>query len=253
MGTDRVTFVGHSTVLLEIGGTRILTDPLLRPRFLHARRLTPPPGPELLEGLDALLVSHLHMDHLDFPSIRRLDRATPVIAPRGSGRVLRRRRFRDVTELSPGESTSIDGVEVTAIYAEHDGRRWPVGPRVPALGYDIRGSSRVYFAGDTDLFDEMSELSGGVDVALLPIGGWGPNVGSGHLDGPQAADAAAMFAPRIVVPIHWGTYLRSDLVDRRTDLVSEPPRKLAERMHEVAPEVEVRILQPGESLELGGP
>lgn len=249
--SDQITFLGHSAVLLELGGLRLLTDPLLRRRFLHARRVVPEPRPDVLHELDALLVSHLHQDHLDFPSIRALPRATRIVAPVGGARVLRRRRFRAVTELRPGESTALGPFELRATDAVHDGRRLPVGPAIAALGFLIRGPApSVYFAGDTDLHPRMADLAGEVDVALLPVGGWGPRVGRGHLDPERAARAAAMIRPRIVVPIHWGTYQRVDLVGRRPDLLADPPRRLVAEARRVAPGVEVRVLRPGETLAL---
>ena len=135
-----------------------------------------------------------------------------MIVPVGGGRVIRRRGFANVIELASGDGTRVGGIEVTATEAIHDGRRHKVGPRVEAIGYLLGSSARtVYFAGDTDLFDGMSELAGRLDVALLPIGGWGPKVGAGHLDPRRAAVAAAMLRPRLAIPIHWGTLLRFDL------------------------------------------
>lgn len=229
----------------------LLTDPLLRRRFLHAPRAVPAPPAEVLDDVDGLLVSHLHMDHLDFPSIRRLDRETPVILPAGGERVVRRRGFRHITGLVPGGRAEVGSVDVVATPADHDGRRWPIGRSVEAIGFDLRApATRVYFAGDTDLFDGMARLGPGIDVALLPIGGWGPKVQRGHLDPERAARAAAMMRPRIVVPIHWGAYLRIGLSRRRPGLLTEPPRELVARMAELAPGVEVKVLQPGESLPL---
>jgi L-ascorbate metabolism protein UlaG (beta-lactamase superfamily) len=249
--TDRITFLGHSAVRLELGGTTLLTDPLLRRRFLHAPRVAPAPSPEILDGVDALLVSHLHMDHLDFPSIRRLDRGVEVVVPVGGERVLRRRGFRNLTEVAPGDTARVGAVEIIATEADHDGRRWPLGRAVEAVGFDLRApSARVYFAGDTDLFDGMAKLGPGIDVALLPIGGWGPRVGKGHLDPERAARAAAMMRPRVVVPIHWGAYLRVGLARRRPHLLTEPPRELIAQMAELAPDVGVRVLEPGSSMEL---
>lgn len=253
MGADSVTFVGHSTVLIELGGFRVLTDPLLRRRFLHARRVVPPPARGLLDDVDALLVSHLHMDHLHFPSIRGLDRKTPVVVSTGGGRVLRRRGFRDITEVDPDETISLGPIEVTVTDALHEGRRWPVGPHVEALGYLLHGPAHtVYFAGDTDLYDGMAALAGQVDVALLPISGWGPKVGEGHLNGHSAAEAAAIIKPRYVVPIHFGTYLRMDLIDRHPELLSEQPETLVADAARLAPDVDVRVLRPGETLDLPG-
>jgi L-ascorbate metabolism protein UlaG (beta-lactamase superfamily) len=249
---DRITFAGHSTVRMELGGTTLLTDPLLRRRFLHAYRHAAPPPPGVLDGLDAVLVSHLHMDHLDFPSIRGLDRETEMVVPHRGARVVRRRGFRRVTEMGPGDAVTIGAVEVVATIAVHDGRRYPFGPAVQALGFDLRApGSRVYFAGDTDVFDGMADLGPNVDVALLPVGGWGPRVGEGHLDAERAAEAAALIRPRIVVPIHWGTYLRAGLAGTRPGLLTEPPRELLAAVRRVAPDVKVKVLEPGASLELG--
>src|SRR4051812_11677419 len=89
----RITYVGHSTVLIEDGGTRVLTDPLLRGRVAHLRRIAAFGHHPGLEGADAVLVSHAHHDHLDFPSLRRLDPTVPIVVPAGWGRLLRRARF----------------------------------------------------------------------------------------------------------------------------------------------------------------
>lgn len=249
---DRVTFVGHSTVRLELGGTTLLTDPILRRRFLHVVRHAPPPPAGVERGIDAVLISHLHPDHLDFPSLKRVGRDVEVIVPAGGAWLLRRRGFGRVTELRPGESARVGAVEAVATPAVHDGRRYPVGPAVEALGFELRAPSRrVYFAGDTDLFDEMRELAG-IDLALLPIGGWGPKVGEGHLDPRSAAEAAAMIRPRVVVPIHWGTYLRAGLLSRQPELIADPPREFATAIAELAPAVEVQVLAPGEGIDLPG-
>ena len=248
---DTITFAGHSTVRLDLDGTTLLTDPLLRSRFLHVRRHAEPAAEELLHDVDAVLVSHLHPDHLDFPSIRALDRGVEMVVPAGGGRIPARRGFANVTELCPGEATRIGDVDVLATTAAHDGRRYPVGPPIEALGFDLRSpGSHVYFAGDTDLFDEMAQLGPGIDVALLPVAGWGPKLGRGHLNARSAAEAAAMIAPRIVVPIHWGTYLRAGLERRRGELLDDPPHRLIEHARELAPEVEVRVLEPGEEMTL---
>jgi L-ascorbate metabolism protein UlaG (beta-lactamase superfamily) len=95
----------------------------------------------------------------------------------------------------------------------------------------------------------MEELAG-VDVALLPIAGWGTRLGWGHLDPERAAEAAAIIRPRIVIPIHWGTFVSQKLVRSRPEVISEPPRQLAEQLAEKAPGIELHALEPGESLAL---
>src|SRR5262249_62274960 len=95
----------------------------------------------------------------------------------------------------------------------HAARRLPGAP-ADGLGFVLEG---VYFAGDTDLFDGMADIGAvGLDVALLPIWGWGPRLPRGHLDPERAAEATRLLAPRVVIPIHWGTYLRVGM--RRDDL-----------------------------------
>jgi L-ascorbate metabolism protein UlaG (beta-lactamase superfamily) len=250
-GEERLTWVGHATVLLEIGGARLLTDPVLRARLLHLRRHGRRPHPAVVERIDAALISHLHLDHLHLPSLRLLGRGVRVVVPRGAGRILARRGFADVVELGVGDTIDVAGATVTALRAVHDGRRLPFGAAVEPLGYRIDGATRVYFAGDTDLFDAMAQLAGHIDVAMLPIWGWGPSLGPGHMDPLEAARAVALVRPRVVIPIHWGTLFPIGLEQRHGHLLVEPPLRFARHVRELAPEVEVRVLAPGDALALG--
>jgi L-ascorbate metabolism protein UlaG (beta-lactamase superfamily) len=243
-----VTYVGHATLLVELGDTRVLTDPVLRRGIGHIRRRARLPELESLLPLDAIAVSHAHHDHLDVPTLRRLTRhCRLVIGPRGSASTLRRAGASEVVEVDEGERVTVGGVMVEAVPALHEGRRHPLAPDVPALGFILNGSTRVYFAGDTDLFDGMAELAGRVDVAALPIAGWGPRLPPGHLDPERAARAAALIRPRLAVPIHWGTFSRIDLRDE--DPLA-PTRAFAEAVTRLAPGVEVRVLAPGERLDV---
>jgi L-ascorbate metabolism protein UlaG (beta-lactamase superfamily) len=248
MSGDGVTFVGHATSLIEIDGTRLLTDPVLMARIGHIRRIVPVPS--ALLRVDAILISHAHHDHLDLRSLRRLPADIPVIAPPGSAKVVRRWTRRRVIETEPGTRALVGAVEVLATPAEHDGRRLPVGPAMAAVGYVVEGTSRVAFFGDTDVFDGMAALAGDLDVALLPIWGWGPRVGPGHMGPQEAAEAAALLRPRIAVPIHWGT-LAGPRVWWRAD-PAEPARRFANHVAARSPDVTVRILAPGERLALPG-
>ncbi|HEX7297622.1 MAG TPA: MBL fold metallo-hydrolase [Solirubrobacteraceae bacterium] len=244
--TDRVTWVGHATVLVELDEAAVLTDPVLRQRVAHLRRRTP--APRAPPRLDAVLISHLHRDHLDLPSLKLLDPSTPLVVPRGSGRLVRR-GGRDVIELSPGEALDLADVRIRAVPAVHDGRRSLLSRQAEALGYVIEAQRRVYFAGDTARFDEMVELVD-LDTALLPICGWGPRLGPGHMDPEQAAAAVALMRPRVVVPIHWGTFAPIRLAGHGAHLESDPARVFAARVGEAAPGVVVRVLAPGESMAL---
>ena len=244
----RLTYGGHSTTLIELDGVRLLTDPVLRDRVAHLRRHARPVDPAHYRRVDAVLISHLHLDHLDFPSLRRLGRDTPLVVPTGAGSALSRRGFRDVVELGAGDSLALGPLTIEATRAEHSGFRPPFGPTADCLGFVVRGSRRVYFAGDTDLFPEMAALAPGLDVALLPVWGWGPNLGEGHMDPLRAAQALRLLRPRVAVPIHWGTFHPIGTVARRARFLVDPPRAFARHAEALAPEVVVRIVPPGESL-----
>jgi L-ascorbate metabolism protein UlaG (beta-lactamase superfamily) len=244
--TDRLTWLGHATVVIELGSAVLITDPVLRGRVAHLRRRAP--APRAPPRLDAVLVSHLHRDHLDLPSLALLDAAAPIVVPRGGARALRRTR-REVRELSAGETLELAGVRINAVAAVHDGRRSPLSRRAEAVGYVVESQRRVYFAGDTERFDAMAALTE-LDAALLPVAGWGPRLGPGHMDSEEAAAAVALMHPRLVVPIHWGTYAPIGSSARHLGPARDPAWTFAEQVAKRAPGVVVRVLMPGESVAL---
>jgi len=249
--TDRVEYVGHATTLLRLGGVCALTDPFLGGGLGPLRRIGPAPDPAMPAGVDLALVSHLHRDHLDLHSLRRLRPEIPLVVPRGGAHLLSKVGPERVREIEVGETISVAGVDVTAVPALHDGHRDRWGTAVTPVGYLIAAAGRrVYFAGDTDLFPEMSAL-GEVDLALLPIWGWGPSLGKGlHLDPSGAAEAVRRIRPRVAVPIHWGTFYPLGLRRLRPEPLSEPPLEFARVAAELAPEVRVQVLQPGDKMDL---
>jgi L-ascorbate metabolism protein UlaG (beta-lactamase superfamily) len=249
--SGRLTYVGHATVLIEEAGARLLTDPLLHGGIAHMRRRVPLPELESLRDLDAVLISHAHADHLDVKSLRMLYYPGNVIAPRGCASILRKAGMQNVVELMRGERCTVAGIEVEAVRADHDGRRHPFGRDLPALGYLVDGPTRIYFAGDTDLFDEMAALAGRVDLALLPIWGWGPRLPAGHLNPESAARAVALIEPAVAVPIHWGT-MRS-VGAKGADDPHAPARAFKEAVAAAAPGTEVRVLAAGDSTALPSP
>jgi L-ascorbate metabolism protein UlaG (beta-lactamase superfamily) len=176
----------------------------------------------------------------------------PIIVPAGAGAWMRSAGFEHVRELGIGDSTDLGGLHVQAVPARHSGFRPPFGPTAPAQGYLIRGSQTVYFAGDTDLFDEMTDLAGMVDVALIPVWGWGPTLGRGrHLDPFGAAEALQMIRPRAAVPINWGTYWPHALGRVFTERLIEPPAAFAEYAAELAPDVRTLPTEIGDVVNLG--
>jgi L-ascorbate metabolism protein UlaG (beta-lactamase superfamily) len=246
---DRIVFLGHATVLIELDGEALLTDPLLRGRVAHLRRQVAAVDRSLSADPGAVLISHLHQDHLDLPSLRHLGLDTPLVVPAGTGKWLGERGFTGVTELRVGEQTNVGALVITAVEARHDGGRRPGGPQAQAMGYLVRGSKSVYFAGDTELFDGMSrlaDLSRRLDVALLPVGGWGPTLGPGHMDPLDAARALRLLSPRMAIPIHWGTLLPMGFSRRFRARLGDPPRQFAEHAASLTPAVDVRVLEPGQ-------
>jgi L-ascorbate metabolism protein UlaG (beta-lactamase superfamily) len=242
----RITYVGHSTLLVELDGLRVLTDPVLRSRVAHLTRRAPAVETGVIADIRVVLVSHMHPDHFDPPSLRLIDRQAELVVPRGAGRTAGRLGFQRVTELGEGETLAVGGIEIAATHAEHrQGRLFD--KRSEAIGYKLTGSQRVYFAGDTDLFPGMSSLAANLDVALLPVGGWGPKLGPGHLDPRKAAEALELLRPRVAVPIHWGTLYRIGLRRSKREPAGEPPLAFAREAAQLAPSVEVRVLEPGET------
>jgi L-ascorbate metabolism protein UlaG (beta-lactamase superfamily) len=244
-----VTWLGHATALLELDGTRVLTDPVLRERVGPLVRIAAPVSPGAIEHVDCVLLSHLHADHADLPSLRNVAAAAPVVAPRHAAQWLRRAGVEVVHELSPGDEILIGRLRVRGTPAIHASRRRPLGPSAQPIGYVVTGSRSVYFAGDTDLFPEMVKLRKRVHVALLPVWGWGRGVGPGHLDPDRAARAAAIISPEVAIPIHWGTFAIGRPARRPTD-PGWAPRRFAALAGELAPAVQVRVLEPGERTEL---
>lgn len=243
----RVTFLGHATALIEMDETRLLTDPVLRGRVAHLRR-TQQVDRDSITHVDAVLISHAHMDHLDRPSLATIDSRVLMIAPAAAARLLARRQ---VIQVAPGSRVDIGRVSIHVTAADHDGRRFPVGRPYPAVGYRITGTHSVYFAGDTGLFDGMSDIgTAGVDVALLPISGWGPKLPPGHMSALDAARSLRLLTPKVAIPIHWGTLHTAIHRPRTAQHDAAAPQEFAQHAAELAPDVRVEIVPPGGTVEL---
>ena len=255
MPTDvgwEIRWLGHASALVEFEGIRFLTDPALTARLAHLRRHHTV-DLEAIRDIDVVLISHVHMDHLHVPSLRLLGGDVQLVVPAGAGRLLRRHGFRNVAETTVGDRTTFGAVIVETVPAAHSsGRGLHSRVRAAAVGYVLRSPhGSVYFAGDTDLFDGMADLQS-IDVALLPIAGWGPSLGTGHLDPQRAASATELIRPQLVVPIHWGTYAPLSLPRRRPGWLRTPAEQFAKAMADAGHGDRLRVLEPGERLDRRG-
>jgi L-ascorbate metabolism protein UlaG (beta-lactamase superfamily) len=247
-----IDYIGHSALVIELDDVRLLTDPATRARIGPLRRVEPVPRRSGLAGIDAVLISHLHWDHLDLPSLRDVGQRVPIVVPAGAEAWLRGSGFRHVQGMAPGATLELGGLRIDAVPALHSGFRPPLGPTAPALGYVLRGSRAVYFAGDTDLFEGMADLGGPIDLALVPVWGWGPTLGRGlHLDPLRAAEAVRRIRPRAAVPIHWGTYWPHAMGPLFAERLVEPPAAFVEYASELAPDVRTLPTEVGERVALG--
>jgi L-ascorbate metabolism protein UlaG (beta-lactamase superfamily) len=245
----RLRWLGHATVRLETSGIRLLFDPLLAGGIgpVRRRRKASDLG---VTPVDAVMISHAHQDHLHLASLRRVGTDVRIIVPRGAGALVRAAGFGHVTEMDVDDHTTIGDVVVRAVPAAHDGRRMPFGPAAPALGYVVEGEDRVYFAGDTDLFPGMVDIASDLDLAILPVGGWGPTLRTGHLDPITAAAALTLLRPRVAIAVHWGTLWPIGLGRIRRYRFDEPGSRFIEAARRVAPAVTIPPLLPGDEFEL---
>jgi len=240
----RITWIGHATVLIEVAGRRFLTDPFLRDRLGPLRRRGESVDLDAIGQVDAVLLSHAHPDHFDRSSLRRLRGEPVMIVPTGLGRVVERLGF-ETREVGPAERTEVGGVGVVAVEARHG--RWPRHPNATTLGYLVEGPPSVYFAGDTSAFAGLRTLAGRVDVALLPIGSWGPHRAPWHLGPRGAARLAHLIGARVVVPIHWGTLYPAGLARVWRGPIDAPAARFRDACAALAPATDPRVLALGEA------
>lgn len=242
----RVTWYGHATALID-DQVRVLTDPVLTGSLVHLRRRAGLSPGGLVPDLDAVLISHLHADHLHLPSLALLPPGTPVLLPRGAARLLRRLPVQPV-EVSAGDVVPVGNAKVVVVQAVHDATRWPGGrTRGDAVGYVVCGVGATYFAGDTVGFPAMATLHPSLDIALLPVGGWGPWLRGSHLTPRTAAGCLPLLGARVSVPIHYGTFWPRGLERIRPHVFHDPGEEFAQHARDLAPDVDVRVLPPGSS------
>jgi L-ascorbate metabolism protein UlaG (beta-lactamase superfamily) len=247
-----VSWWGHASVEICLDGRRLVTDPLLRRRIGPLSSVGYRPPVSELATVDAVLLSHLHRDHTDLPSVRLFPRRTKAIVPVGAAELVHEATNGVVEELAEGASAPVGDVLVQATHAVHDGRRHVGSVTAEAVGYVLQGSRSVYFAGDTAVFDDMVGLARGLphglDVALLPVSGWGLTLGDGHMDAEEAAHAVALLRPRIAVPIHWGTLRIPVLWRLRPRYSTEAAQRFAMLVVQQVPDTTVVVPEPGQAI-----
>ncbi len=203
-----IAWIGHSTVMLDLDGVRLLSDPLLRRHAWPLRRRFPAPAPDLWRDPDAVLISHLHHDHAELASLMMLPRVPVLTADENAGWL--RRRALAGTELGEDWHRVGDGpVEVRLTRAIHRHRPMPHRPNA-ANGHLVRGSEMsAWLVGDTSLYPEMAEIPDVIgrrlDLIVVPIAGWGPRLSPGHLGPAEAVTACVRSGARWALPVHWGT------------------------------------------------
>ena len=256
----KITYIGHATLLLELGGVRILTDPNFDSRLgvLLPRVSAPGIALEALPKLDALLLTHAHADHLSFRSLDRLPSDIPLYAPPPIAQWLLRKGYRNAEALAPGVTTTLGhGLRLHAAGATHQGNRYGFDRWRSAANMYLAETDdeSLFFAGDTALTPATHALveqylwSAGrsLDVALLPIGyapKWKPGFRRGHLTHHDALELFETLRARALIPYHWGTFRHVtatayDAINRLRSVL--PTHSARERVH---------IIEPGESLDV---
>jgi L-ascorbate metabolism protein UlaG (beta-lactamase superfamily) len=235
-------------VVLDIGGARLVADPLLRANNGPLRRRGTVPDAAWWVGADMALVSHLHHDHAELSSLRLMG-SLPILTGDSNAAWLRRRGLRGVSSGEQWIDVTGTGVQVRLVKAVHHSRPMPHRPN-GANGHLVRTAERcVWLAGDTDLYPEVADLSRlagrDVDLAVVPIGGWGPRLSAGHMGPREAALACARTGARWALPVHWGT-LHPPVIHRFGGWLDRPGGEFATALKQEAPSCELVILTPGQ-------
>ena len=241
-----MTWLGHATAVADFEQGRVVFDPLLPWRARAAGKV------------DAILITHSHIDHLNRWSLKAIDRDTHLVVPRGCNDIVKDLGFAKVSEVTAGDQLDINGLEVQAVQTRHDNGRWRKGDAPECVGYVVGGNGvRIHHAGDVDfsdhaVFDDIGKQFA-IDATLLPIGGMLPVwyyrsrrhlVDRGvHIDPDCALDIYERLGAKRLVPVHWGT------LHLRLGLPSMPMRRLA-KVADQRKAGGVEILRHGESLVL---
>lgn len=246
----KVTYIGHATVLIELDGKYILTDPNYSNwLFLLPRQKNPGIPFDKLPPLDLILVSHAHYDHLSKHTMKRLSHSVPVRCASGMSGIIKRLGFSNVAAMRDWESHEVSGLRLTAVPSRHFGGRMFLagGFLLGYTGFILEGKEgTIYFPGDTAYSDRYFQEIGNrfkIDIALLPIGAYKPRLylQNKHMNPHDAIRAFLDLKARYMVPIHWGTFKLG------FEFLSTPIRwtKILSKQYDI--EERVKILHFGES------
>jgi L-ascorbate metabolism protein UlaG (beta-lactamase superfamily) len=252
-----VTFIGHSSFLLQIDGKNILIDPVLSKRLIVLRRARRPGiAAEQMPAIDVVLVTHAHMDHLDLASLRRVIGATQrlrgrtpeVVVPRGVEDLVSQLGFAKVHEVEWWERLAVQGLSVTMTPCRHWGARLFKDTHRGFGGYVIEGGGHsLYHSGDTAYFNGFLEIGRRLKphVALLPIGAYFPDsYRAVHTSPEEAVQAFRDLRAQWMVPMHYGTFPLG------REPMEEPVQRLVAEAVRLGIEQKVRVLGEGETMRL---
>lgn len=245
----RVTWLGHASAVVDLGGERVLVDPLGRRRCGRAG------------DYSAILITHAHVDHLNRWTLAGLDKGATLIVPKGARGIVSNLGFREVVEVEPGHHQAVGKLDIVAVETRHDEGRWRKGDGPTCAGYMIhRDGVTVHHSGDVDmsefdLFDRLGDEFN-IDTTLLPIGGILPvwyyrwrrnqlNCGI-HIDPDAALDISRRLGAKRMVPVHWGTV-------HLLGPAHQAPHRLRRIARLGGEQHRVRILGHGEELDLAEP
>ena len=206
---NSIHWVGHATVLINIGGKIIVTDPVTSMSLGHLKRLVSPSKDLSKIKLDYILLSHGHIDHMNYNTLRKLNKDAIVICPKNYKGSLHFLGFKKVIPLSPGRNYSDEFISIDAFKANHDGRRYYMGKESQSSAYLISGKEKsVFFAGDTAFTDNFNGIK--ADVAIMPVGCYKPDdFLSMHCSPEQSFKMFKMTNAKFMIPIHYKTFILS--------------------------------------------
>lgn len=249
--TTKVTWLGHATAHIDLGGEGVLVDPLGRRRVRSVSGL-----------YRAVLITHSHVDHLNRWTLKKVDKDVDLIVPKGAGHIVSDLGFRRIIEAEPGDVISLGKLDVIGVPTKHDRGRWRKGDAPDCAGYVVaRGDHAIHHAGDVDMSDfgvfEDIGRAFRLDATLLPIGGMLPTwyyrwrratFDRGiHIDPDTALEVAQRLGAARMIPVHWGT------LHLRLGQLATAPRRRLERIAAASDASHlINVLGHGESLSLSG-